>query len=983
MHNREGQNKTPKHLSLVLITLIIATQLIPHAYAARTTLTGTVTDTEGIPIQNADIKILTRRYIRHWSSNWNSYSSTTTNIDGEYSLNLDTDSNYLILVTHSTNSEYDYVPYGWFITPTKEAYTEDITLWRASIIKFDGLAYFIETTAIPETTFKVLEPNSTEIIRYGDMGLSYGTTSSTITLQLGIPSNKVYVPSNHNFKVEVESYTSARGDTVHREITIQDYIEQTLAPGETVTIDLRSRVLPESVENLQTQTTAVESLIIEKEEQGFFLAVERQHLGEVQQTIDAAEALLIQDNFEEAFTKSREAFVLLSDLENGLNSLLTDASRSVYILLGFICATSIVVASLLYENSLNKALFSTGFYAVLLIIFYYLHPGAQITDKIELIKISAVSLITVNAAAWILPKLMNRGSTGRDISLANMTVPIFSIAKRSLRRRRLRFLLTLTSVLLLVASFISLTSFTSGYGLSFTKSGNPVQKEGIMIRTPDPPPARALAPFSGGTGAAGPLPLDESILEWYRIIEEVIDIVPRYENYAQRQYRESYKPIAYIGRTPIFGMVGVDPNYEAEVNQLDSAVIEGNYLSDTPGEVLISALLAERLEKTVGDPLTIISQEITHEFTIVGILDDEILESLTDIDGYSIMPQKIIELERIEADGPDFVTEGLAPCTAEETIWVNLETGEDLSALWLLRVNLVLNNEVDLLDFAQSTALNRGFRAWASTHTGVYLAELTGYFEGKGLPIVIPWVIVTLNVVVTMMNAYYERRHEVMIYSSIGMNPRHISSIFLAEAAVIGIVGGCLGYLVGLGAYKIIYILTPALQVKQKVSAFWSLAAIGISMMAVLVGGLSALKNSTSITPSLRRRWVIDEEQKFADEIRIVLPVQVYEEEIDEYINFLWAKLEAAKKSRTMAVRVPKKNQTGEKSWEYTFIYSSANPQISPLYTRNRLTVEKLEGKTYTTILYTKGDSDSVKQAGSFLRQIGLDWSLEREGEEH
>lgn len=978
-----GQSETKRLLSLALITLIITTQLVPHTYAARSTLTGTITDKIGNPIPDADIRVLTRRYVRYWSSSWNSYTSTTTNSNGEYSLNLETDSHYLIIVTHQTNDEYDYVPYGWFINPTSEEYTENISLWRASVIKFDGLAYFIETTAIPDTTFKVLEPNSTEILLYGDMGLSYGTTSGAITGQLNIPSNKVYVPSDQNFKVEIQSYASYRGDTGHIKITIQDYIEESLEPDEVVNIDLRSLILPESVENLQKQTAAVESLIIDKEEQGFFLAVERQHLGEVQQTIDAAKSLLSQENYKEAFTKSREAFVLLSDLENGLNNLLTDASRSVYILLGFICATSIVVASLLFENSLNKALFSTGFYAVLLVVFYYLHPGAQITDKIELIKISAISLITVNAIAAILPKLMNRESTGRDISLANMTVPIFSIAKRSLRRRKIRFILTLISVLLLVASFISLTSFTSGYGLSFTKSGNTVQKEGIMIRTPDPPPAKALAPFSGGTGAAGPLPLDESLLEWYRIIEKVVDVFPRYENYAQRQYRESNTPIAYIERTPIFGMVGIDPEYEATVNHLDSAITEGRYLRDTPGEVLISAMLADSLQKTVGDQFTLSSQEKTHDLTIVGILDDQILEDLTDIDGYSIMPQKIIEYERIEVDGPDLVTEGLAPCTPEETIWVNLEIGENMTALWLLRINLVLDEDVELLNFAQDTALNRGFRAWASTSSGIYLAELTGYFEGKGLPIVIPWVIVVLNVVVTMMNAYYERRHDVMIYSSIGMNPRHISSIFLAEAAVIGVVGGCLGYLVGLGAYKMIYILTPALQVKQKVSAFWSLAAIGISMMAVVVGGLSALKNSTSITPSLRRRWKIDEKQASTDETKIVLPVQVYEEEIVEYIDFIWAKLDEAKSGKTMAVRIPQKKQPAEKSWEYTFIYSSANPQIAPLYTRNRLIVEKIEGKTYTAILYTKGDADSVKQAGSFLRQIGLDWSLHREEGKH
>ncbi|MFH1180292.1 MAG: hypothetical protein V1710_08025, partial [Candidatus Bathyarchaeota archaeon] len=91
-------------------------------------------------------------------------------------------------------------------------------------------------------------------------------------------------------------------------------------------------------------------------------------------------------------------------------------------------------------------------------------------------------------------------------------------------------------------------------------------------------------------------------------------------------------------------------------------------------------------------------------------------------------------------------------------------------------------------------------------------------------------------------------------------------------------------------------------------------------MMAVIIGGLSALKNSTSITPSLRRRWTIDKKQASTDETRIVIPVQVYEEEIAEYIEFINAKLEKAKKGRTMMVRMSKMSQTGEKSWEYSFI---------------------------------------------------------------
>ncbi len=984
---RTGQEATHiQRVSLALLLIIIITPLsIPEAAAASSDLSGIVLDeTTGEPIPDAKLTILSRRSGGYWYRRWSSFGSTTTDNQGRYSLRLDTDANYLILVSHlNQDGEHDYIPQGIYHNPTTEQEEKNIQLWQASIIRFEGLAYFIETTAIPETTFRILEPNSKEIIPYGSLNLIYGPGSGSISSHLNLATNKVYVPSGRRFQIETQSFISRSGENIHEKLTIDDYKETTLAPGEIIEIDLRSYVLPQGITKLQNETETIEKLIMAKEEEGFFFSVERQQLSKIKLTTNAAISLIEQESYAEAFTKSRETYVLISDLDNGLRNMLLDASRSVYILIGFIALTSSIIANLLFEKNSQKVTISLGLFIILFFALYYLHPGSQVASTVELVKISAISLITVNILALILPRLLNRSSSGRDVSLLNMTVPIFSIAKRSLRRRKLRFALTLISVLLLVASFISLTSFTSGYGLSFSKTTGSVMKEGIMIRTPDPPPAKAAAPFSGGTGAAGPLPLDESLIQWYNQQEGVSQVAPRYENYAQRQYRESNTPIARIGRTPIFGIVGIDPELEAVVNHLDSAVIEGRYLDEEINEALISTGLAEKIGASIGDTFTMTAQEKNHMLTIVGLLDEDTLTELTDIDGESILPSKIIEWERFELDGPDFVVEALAPCSPDEVVWVNLGTGENISAIWLLRINLLLQDEVDVMEFARSTALNRGYRAWASTHTGVYLAELTGYFEGKGLPIVIPWVIVVLNVVVTMMNAYYERRHEVMIYSSIGMNPRHVSSIFLAEATVIGIIGGCLGYLLGLGAYKVIYVLTPALQVKQKVSAFWSLAAIGISMMAVLVGGLSALRNSTSITPSLRRRWTIDKKQDSSNETKIVIPVQVYEEEIDEYIEFIKEKLDKAKKSRNMIVKMPKFTQIGEKHWEYWYIYASANSQISALYSRNRLNVEKIEGKTYTTTLFTIGDSESVKQAGSFMRQVGLDWSLQREEATH
>jgi hypothetical protein len=516
-----------------------------------------------------------------------------------------------------------------------------------------------------------------------------------------LPSNKIYVPSERSFRVEVHSYFSYRGEGVDRTLTIEDYNETTLDAGDIVEIDLRSLVLPQTIVKLQNETDTIEKLITEKEAEGFFLAMERLQLSSIKQTTIDAISLKEQSKYDEAFTKSREAFVLISDLEVGFNNMLIEALRSIYILIGFIGLTSIIITSLLFEDYQKKLVVSVSFFTILVFSLFYLHPGTQMVNRTELVKVSMLTLVSVNILALLLPRFLNRSSTGTEVSILNILIPVFSISKRSLRRRRLRFALTFTSILLLVASFISLTSFTSGYGLSFTKSSESVKKEGLMIRTPDPPPERAAASFSGGTGVTGPLPLDESLLQWYSQMEEVTEVVPRYENFPQRQYRESYTPIAQIGGTHIFGVVGIEQEQEEEINYLDSLVVKGRYLGDRIGEVLISNGLADKLDASIGDTFTLSAQEKIHELIIVGLLDDQALTELTDIDGKPFLPNKIIEWERVEMDGPDFVLEALVPCSPDEVIWVSLETGKNITSLWLQGISLLFQKDVDILKFAR------------------------------------------------------------------------------------------------------------------------------------------------------------------------------------------------------------------------------------------------------------------------------------------
>ena len=197
---------------------------------------------------------------------------------------------------------------------------------------------------------------------------------------------------------------------------------------------------------------------------------------------------------------------------------------------------------------------------------------------------------------------------------------------------------------------------------------------------------------------------------------------------------------------------------------------------------------------------------------------------------------------------------------------------------------------------------------------GSVFAALGSYLEGKGLPLVIPWAIVVLNVVVTMLNSLFERRREISILSSVGLNPAEIASIFVAEASITGFIAGGLGYLAGLAFYKLMPLLGLALEVHQKVSAVWSLAAIGISISAVLVGALAALRSSIVITPSLTRKWKLDDSMGGFDKPwEIPVPVRLEPEEVDSFVGYLQERLRGLENDQvkvTSKVKVEERGTT-------------------------------------------------------------------------
>jgi hypothetical protein len=215
----------------------------------------------------------------------------------------------------------------------------------------------------------------------------------------------------------------------------------------------------------------------------------------------------------------------------------------------------------------------------------------------------------------------------------------------------------------------------------------------------------------------------------------------------------------------------------------------------------------------------------------------------------------------------------------------------------------------------------------------------------------------------------------------VGLNPAQISTIFIAEASIIGLTGGGIGYLMGMVLYKGMSLFGVALVVEQKVSAFWSLASIGIAMTAVVMGAIASLNSSTVITPSLQRRWKISGEKEGAFMPWVItIPIRLLPEQVPNFKEYVLGELRAletnmAKKTSMIKVARMIKVYEEDKMVNISFIYASTNFTLGEHYTRNSLIITENGEKKVEVKLSSVGERQWSHEVGSLVRMITMRWS--------
>lgn len=265
-------------------------------------------------------------------------------------------------------------------------------------------------------------------------------------------------------------------------------------------------------------------------------------------------------------------------------------------------------------------------------------------------------------------------------------------------------------------------------------------------------------------------------------------------------------------------ILGVEPASERKVTTLYEYIVDGNYLSGQPGEIIVSTATAEKLNEGVGDKVVIMASQLSGSIgseacRIVGLF--ETFDSGFD-QSHVYVP---MQTARQMLGSQDRISEIVVnPIDAKQT---DIVAGEIKSRL---------ADGYEVLTYRQMLPLL------------VMMLQL--YDEIVYIFYAIIAIALIFGIVNTMLMAVMERTHEFGVDMAVGMSNKRIFIMVLAEAAFLGIAG------TGLGLVASFAVFIPLAHSGWNLAMFSEgLKSLGVGTTIYPVLTASSLANTIIIIP--------------------------------------------------------------------------------------------------------------------------------------
>jgi hypothetical protein len=507
-----------------------------------------------------------------------------------------------------------------------------------------------------------------------------------------------------------------------------------------------------------------------------------------------------------------------------------------------------------------QILATVGIFAAVFAVFRYIHPAFDILEVTPLVMLLAFIMLTL--AMLVIFLLFGKfeaqlkalqtkigGVHRADIGRMSVAMAAFTLGISNMRRRRARTVLTCVTLVLLTFTVLSFTSVVSGVRYNDRPSPGTPRYNGLMVRNPvwDP--------------------LEESA---YRLLNneygETRTVVARSWFATSLRDEQSFLRVTSTTSDKEYNVraaVGLMPE-ESKVTGPQDALTAGRWFE--PGErtaAIVPTAVADMLNLTPAD----VGKAKLHfsgiDLDLVGIVSTPKMRRIKDLDNEPLTPVDVSQMMKLQRSGQQQQQAGFQE-------YLHLSPDDVIFIPYALAINLGAQVESVAIDFTTPTEVKHvledlmprlGFNLYAGIGDKIRRWSSMGSTSITGLAdLVIPILIAALIVLNTMLGSVYERVREIGIFSSVGLAPSHIATLFLAEAFVYAIIGAILGYVIGQGTVKLIiaYNLLPGLYLNY--SSLSAVASTAIVIGVVLLSTMyPARKASEVATPAVDRRWHVPE----------------------------------------------------------------------------------------------------------------------------
>ncbi|MEM2136745.1 MAG: FtsX-like permease family protein, partial [Candidatus Methanomethylicia archaeon] len=650
------------------------------------------------------------------------------------------------------------------------------------------------------------ELNGTKILR------SFGEKISGLSIE--IENDRIIVPANIDVRIEVEVlYSTDGGRYVYKKYYNLTDQPIRLSKGELRIIELSETTLKWSLVEVKLKLNQTLINIERAENDGFYLAIYRSRIPYINELITGGETSLNIRNYDECYSNLREAQLTLNNINDKISQLYNESINSAITIIFLIAFTSTIIGLMIFDKESYGLISSTIIFIILMQTFQILYPGIKTINQTMLYTYSALSYI-IATSIILIPTHIKEGERA---SIWSIIASIASIAKRSLKRRKLRSTLTIFSIIIIVGGFVALTSVSTEEGLKIMEGVKTDEPQGIIVyRNPGD------LKYNKFTS------MDLGVIDRYAINIKAEEYSFKLESQAKLTPTEvainPYSPY----KLNIYGALAFTNHEDPIINKINERII--GKIPERSGEIAITREATKILDVNIGDEIILLMNN--RRMKITGILSDDFI-GIMDYDERKITPGKLIitggEEARIE----------LVDCEAFEIILVSWEDSKIFSLI-PSRLYIKISDDETILSLSKRMAISGDYIVKAILQNSTYKLQYQRYMEIRGFEAMLTLAISISNIGVVMLASVYERKREVTILSSIGLNPSHIATIFAFEAIIIGLIAGGMGYITGLTFYKLAYNLSLTIEVYPKVSSSWAMATIIVAALTAIAGSIPA-----------------------------------------------------------------------------------------------------------------------------------------------